>query len=82
MASQFSIGLTSEAAGARTLENDHFFFSAPQLKRGPLGRDLNTMRFRAKYASASENGDYYWVAFDKRDAASDAADVYPTALIY
>jgi len=38
-----------------------------------LERDLNAMRFRAKYVSASENGDYYQVAFDDRDAASDAA---------
>jgi len=36
---------------------------------------MNAMRFRAKYISASKNGDYYQVAFDDRDAASDAADV-------
>ena len=33
------------------------------------------MRFRAKYVSASENGDYYQVAFENTDPASDAADV-------
>ena len=38
---------------------------------------MNAIRFRAKYVSASENGDYYQVAFENRDAASDAADVYP-----
>ncbi len=32
------------------------------------------MRFRAKYVSASENGDYYQVAFDNTDPASDATD--------
>lgn len=37
---------------------------------------MNAMRFRAKYVSASENGDYYQVTFDNRDAASDAADVH------
>lgn len=37
---------------------------------------MNAMRFRAKYVSASENGDYYQVAFENRDAASDAADVH------
>ena len=42
-----------------------------------LERDMNAMRFRAKHVSASENGDYYQVAFENRDAASDAADVYP-----
>ena len=36
-----------------------------------LERDMNAMRFRAKYVSASENGDYYQVAFENRDAASD-----------
>ena len=36
---------------------------------------MNAIRFRAKYVSASENGGYYQVAFDNRDAASDAADV-------
>jgi hypothetical protein len=40
-----------------------------------LERDMNAMRFRAKYVFASENGDYYQVAFENRDAASDAADV-------
>ena len=38
---------------------------------------MNAMRFRAKYVSVSQNGDYYQVAFENRDAASDAADVYP-----
>ena len=33
---------------------------------------MNAMRFLAKYVSASENGDYYQVAFEN----SDAADVY------
>jgi len=37
---------------------------------------MNAMRFRAKYVSASENGDYYQVAFENRDPASDAADEY------
>jgi hypothetical protein len=32
------------------------------------------MRFRAKYVSASENGDYYQVVFENTDPASDAAD--------
>ena len=32
------------------------------------------MRFRAKYVSASESGDYYQVAFENTDPASDAAD--------
>jgi hypothetical protein len=36
---------------------------------------MNTMRLRAKYVSASENGDYYQVAFENTDQASDAADV-------
>jgi len=29
-----------------------------------LERDMNAVRFRAKYVSASENGDYYQVAFE------------------
>jgi hypothetical protein len=33
---------------------------------------MNAMRFRAKYVSASENGDYYQVAFENTDPASDA----------
>jgi hypothetical protein len=33
---------------------------------------MNSMRFRAKYVSASENGDYYQVAFENTDPASDA----------
>jgi len=37
--------------------------------------DMNVMRFRAKYVSASENGDYYQVAFENADPAGDAADV-------
>ena len=37
--------------------------------------DVNAMRFRAKYVSASENGDYYQVAFENADPAGDAADV-------
>ena len=37
---------------------------------------MNAPRFRAKYVSASEKGDYYQVAFENRDAASDAADVH------
>jgi hypothetical protein len=36
---------------------------------------MNAMRFRAKYVSASENGDYYQVAFENTDPADDAADV-------
>jgi len=36
--------------------------------------DMNVMRFRAKYVSASENGDYYQVAFENADPAGDAAD--------
>jgi hypothetical protein len=31
-----------------------------------LERDMNAMRLRAKYVSASENGDYYQVAFENR----------------
>jgi len=34
--------------------------------------NMNAMRFRAKYVSASENGDYYQVAFENTDPASDA----------
>ena len=37
---------------------------------------MNAMRFRAKYVSASENGDYYQVAFENMDPASDAVDVH------
>lgn len=33
------------------------------------------MRFRAKYVSASENGDYYQVAFENTDPAGDATAV-------
>jgi hypothetical protein len=40
-----------------------------------LERDVNAMRFRAKYVCASENGDYYQVAFENTDPAGDAADV-------
>ena len=36
---------------------------------------MNAMRFRAKYVSASENGDYYQVAFETTDPAGDAAGV-------
>ena len=36
---------------------------------------MNAMRFRAKYVSASENGDYYQVTFENTDPAGDAADV-------
>ena len=36
---------------------------------------MNSMRFRAKYVSASENGDYYQVMFENTDPAGDAADV-------
>lgn len=36
---------------------------------------MNAMRFRAKYVSASESGDYYQVAFENSDPAGDAADV-------
>jgi hypothetical protein len=36
---------------------------------------MNVMRFRAKYVSASESGDYYQVAFENTDPAGDAADV-------
>jgi hypothetical protein len=48
--------------------------AAAELNR--LQRDMNAMRFRAKHVSASENGDYYQVAFENTDAASDAADVH------
>jgi hypothetical protein len=41
------------------------------------------MRFRSKYFSASENGDYCQVAFENTDPAEGEADVDgPTALIY
>jgi hypothetical protein len=40
-----------------------------------LKRDMNTMRFRAKYVSASGNGEYYQVAFANTDLAGEAADV-------
>ncbi len=36
---------------------------------------MNAKPFRAKYVSASENGDYYHVAFENTDPAGDAADV-------
>ncbi|TMB70734.1 MAG: hypothetical protein E6J54_13625 [Deltaproteobacteria bacterium] len=36
---------------------------------------MNSMRFRAKYVSASENGDYYQVTFENTDPAGDAADM-------
>ena len=36
---------------------------------------MNAMRFRAKYVSASESGDYYQVTFENTDPAGDAADV-------
>lgn len=36
---------------------------------------MNTMRLRAKYVSASEDGDYYQVAFENTEPGSDAADV-------
>jgi hypothetical protein len=36
---------------------------------------MNTMRFRAKYVSASGNGEYYQVAFENTDLAGEAADV-------
>ena len=36
---------------------------------------MNAMRFRAKYVSASEDGDYYQVAFENTDPAGDTADV-------
>ena len=36
---------------------------------------MNAMRFRAKHVSASENGDYYQVAFENTDPAGDVADV-------
>jgi len=36
---------------------------------------MNSMRFRAKYVSASENGDYYQVMFENTDPACDAADM-------
>src|SRR6266498_1524098 len=36
---------------------------------------MNSMRFRAKYVSASENGDYYQVMFENTDPAGDAADM-------
>jgi hypothetical protein len=37
---------------------------------------MNATRFRAKCVSASENGDYYQVAFENTDPAGDAADVH------
>jgi len=40
-----------------------------------LEREMNAMRFRAKYVSASESGDYYQVAFENTAPAGDAADV-------
>jgi len=40
-----------------------------------IEHDIKTMRLRAKYVSASENGDYYQVAFENTDPASDAAVV-------
>ena len=40
-----------------------------------IKHDIKTMRLRAKYVSASENDDYYQVAFENTDPASDAADV-------
>lgn len=36
---------------------------------------MNATRFRAKYVSASEDGDYYQVVFENTDPAGDAADV-------
>jgi hypothetical protein len=36
---------------------------------------MNSTRFRAKYVSTSENGDYYQVTFENTDPAGDAADV-------
>src|SRR4029434_9595543 len=45
--------------------------SAPSLTRA-LEHNMNAMRFRAKYVSASENGDYYQVAFENTDPAGDA----------
>ena len=56
--------------------------SAARESRPTTTRVLNgappnkAMRFRAKYVSASENGDYYQVEFENMDAARDAADVY------
>jgi hypothetical protein len=48
-----------------------------------MKHNMNAMRFRAKYVSASENGDYYQVAFENTDPASDAAGVDgPNILIY
>jgi hypothetical protein len=51
-----------------------WFFAAAGLTVA-LEHDMNSMRFRAKYVSASENGDYYQVAFENTDPAGDAADV-------
>jgi hypothetical protein len=48
-----------------------------------LERDMNALHFRAKYVSASENGDYYPVAFENTDpAAMRPTWMAPTALIY
>jgi hypothetical protein len=52
------------------------FNSIPQLAAAALERDVNAMRFRAKYVSASQSGDYYQVTLENTDPAGDAADVY------
>ncbi len=36
---------------------------------------MNAMRFRARYVSASEDGDYYQVAFENTDPSGDVTDV-------
>ena len=36
---------------------------------------MNATRFRAKYVSASEDGDYHQVAFENTDPAGDATDM-------
>jgi len=53
------------------------------LGEGALERDMNAMRFRANYVSASEDGHYCQVTFENSDPADDVADVDgPTALVY
>jgi len=48
-----------------------------------LERDMNATRFRAKCVSASENGDYYQVAFEiPIQPATRPTYMDPTVLIY
>jgi hypothetical protein len=39
----------------------------PQRVVGNVNCDMNAMRFRAEYGSASEDGDYYQVAFENTE---------------